>query len=95
MQVWPLLVAAVGKHCLCISTMKEVGDWSLGAASRWWLHHSLQALSSGLEARDSYLHLRRGDPSEVLVDVAQRTGATSVYFERRCEPAARAVGARR
>ena len=79
---------------LYIHDEREVGDWSLGAASRWWLHHSLQALSSGLEARDSYLHLRRGDPSEVLVDVAQRNGATSVYFERRCEPAARAVEAK-
>ena len=84
-----------GGHALplYIHDEREMGDWSLGAASRWWLHHSLQALSSGLEARGSYLHLRRGDPSEVLVDVAQRIGATSVYFERRCEPSARAVEA--
>ena len=30
----------------------------MGAASRWWLHHSLQALSQSLASRGSRLILR-------------------------------------
>ena len=69
----------------------EMGDWSLGAVSRWWLHHSLESLSSELVARGSFLYIQRGTPSEVLVNVARLVGATNIYFQRRTEPAARAV----
>ncbi len=68
----------------------DVGDWRPGAASRWWLHHSLDSLGAALSARGSQLLLRRGDACQVLIDVARSCGADCVYFQRRSEPAARA-----
>jgi deoxyribodipyrimidine photo-lyase len=64
------------------------GSWTPGAASRWWLHHSLHALDASLRARGSRLLLARGDSAEVLTWLVGETGATSVYWNRRYEPAA-------
>ena len=38
----------------------------MGAASRWWLHHSLAALGKALEAKGSRLILREGKPTMFL-----------------------------
>ena len=43
----------------------------LGAASRWWLHHSLAAL----QRRCPGLHLMRGDPLTLLSDLVRASGA--------------------
>lgn len=67
----------------------EMGDWPLGGASSWWLHHSLDALSSELTARGCSLLLQRGASPQVLVEIARSVGAETVYFQRRHEPAAR------
>ena len=69
----------------------EIVNWSLGSASRWWLHNSLESLSSNLRDRGSRLHVQRGSPPEVLADVARLVGAQCIYFQRRIEPTARAV----
>jgi len=37
-------------------------DWRPGAASRWWLHHSLTALSETLESSDPPRHSRPEKP---------------------------------
>lgn len=60
--------------------------WGMGAASRWWLHHSLAALSEGLEASDCKLVLRRGRFDEVLCALAKEVGAEAVYCSRSYEP---------
>jgi deoxyribodipyrimidine photo-lyase len=67
---------------------EEDGDWPPGAASRWWLHHSLASLATSLEQRGSKLVLRRGSSAEELIAVARETGAAAVHFERCYEPAA-------
>jgi deoxyribodipyrimidine photo-lyase len=67
---------------------EEEGAWPPGAASRWWLHHSLQALGRDLEARGSRLIIRRGPTSRSLEKLAAETGAGAVYWNRRYEPAA-------
>ena len=36
---------------------KEGGSWSPGAASRWWLHHSLESLGSSITKRGQLLSL--------------------------------------
>ncbi len=68
----------------------------MGAATRWWLHHSLLSLSEGLRARGSRLILRRGRCEEVLRDIARETGAQTVHCCAHYEPwwrnAERAVG---
>jgi deoxyribodipyrimidine photo-lyase len=64
------------------------GDWPLGSASRWWLHHSLVALERSLRERGMRLVLRRGAAAEVLAKLIRETGATHVAWCRRGEPAA-------
>ncbi|TLM85608.1 deoxyribodipyrimidine photo-lyase [Pseudarthrobacter sp. NamE2] len=55
----------------------------LGGASRWWLHHSLAALSAALEARGSRLVLRRGPSGDVIRKVATQTNAGHIFWNRR------------
>lgn len=66
------------------------GNWPLGGASRWWLHHSLAALGESLRSRGLRLILARGPAGAVLGDLVRQTNATAVYWNRRPEPAARA-----
>jgi deoxyribodipyrimidine photo-lyase len=63
------------------------GDWPAGGASKWWLHHSIAALSASLESAGSRLILLRGDSGEVLSELITETGAEAVYWNRRYEPA--------
>jgi deoxyribodipyrimidine photo-lyase len=62
------------------------GSWKRGGASRWWLHHSLGALSQDLAALGSRLILRHGHSAAVLAEMAVATGATAVYTSRCYEP---------
>lgn len=65
---------------------EEEGLAAPGAASRWWLHHSLAALEAALRARGSRLILRRGPALAALRALAAETGAKSVVWSRRVEP---------
>ncbi len=67
------------------------GDWALGGASRWWLHHSLLALQHDLQQRGAGLVLRRGDSVAIIVDIARQAGATEVFTGGSAEPWARQV----
>src|ERR1700761_7879880 len=67
---------------------EEEGDWPPGAASKWWLHHSLQALAADLESHGSRLILAHGRALDVLKKIAAATGATAVHWNKRYEPAA-------
>ena len=58
----------------------------MGAASRWWLHHSLASLDEALRARGSRLILRRGKSDEMLAAVAAEMGATRVHALHHYEP---------
>ena len=58
----------------------------LGAASRWWLHHSLKALDEALREKGSRLILRRGKCDEELAEVAKEVGAGTVHAIRHYEP---------
>jgi len=66
----------------------EEGEWPHGAASRWWLHHSLAALDHRLHAQRAGLYLQRGDTLDVLRELIRASGATAVYWNRLYEPAA-------
>jgi deoxyribodipyrimidine photo-lyase len=68
-------------------TPDEDGSWAPGAASRWWLHHSLTRLASDLEQRGSRLVVRRGTSIAGLLNrLAAETGATRLYFNRAYTP---------
>jgi len=66
----------------------EEGAWRAGAASRWWLHHSLAALDAALRAAGSRLILRRGPALETLRALARECSADAVTWNRRYEPLA-------
>lgn len=53
-----------------------------GAASRWWLHHSLEALDASLRDLGSRLILRRGPAEKVVADLALECGADAIYWNR-------------
>ena len=63
------------------------GRWTPGAASNWWLHHSLTALDQSLRQLGSKLIIRAGSTSEILRDLVETCNATRVCWNRRYEPA--------
>jgi deoxyribodipyrimidine photo-lyase len=62
------------------------GLWKIGGAQRWWLHHSLASLASGLEALGSRLVLRRGRSAAVLQSLREEAGASHIHALRHYEP---------
>lgn len=92
------LQAAVtsGRPVLAIYIYDDVnpGDWGYGAASRWWLHHSLLALRESLLKLGGELCLRRGDALQVISELLAETGAEALYFSRAYEPWARCLETR-
>ncbi len=90
----PALRAAVADHQVLpvfIFDMEAEGDWPLGGASRVWLHHSLSSLEESLEALGSTLVIRQGSTIETLQKLISETSADAVFFNRRYEPASRAI----
>jgi deoxyribodipyrimidine photo-lyase len=67
---------------------EEEGAWPPGGAARWWIHHALAALDADLRAKGNRLLLRRGPTLETLRALLRETGARSVFWNRRYEPAA-------
>ena len=90
---------ACGRPLLPCFILDDTGDekgddhsneqWALGGASRWWLHHSLQALTEGLAQYGGNLVVRRGETKTELEALAKETGATDVYCTEAYEPQAR------
>ena len=60
--------------------------WAIGAAQRWWLHHSLAELGHALARRGGRLVLRRGGASAEVPRLARQIGANKVYALRHYEP---------
>ena len=61
-----------------------------GAASRWWLHHSIERLASSLDDFGSPLVLRSGPTLATLEDLLKRTGARRLVASTRYEPSLQA-----
>lgn len=87
----PALVAAASRGAplvpVFIWSPEEENPWAPGAASRWWLHHSLFLLNEALRTRGSRLILRRGPALSALRALLKETGAGAVVWNRRYEPA--------
>lgn len=83
----PALHAAVGMEApiLPVYILDDVnaGAHALGAASRWWLHHSLHGLNTSL---DESLVCLAGDAAELLPRLAADVGASGVFWNRCYEP---------
>ncbi len=62
-------------------------DWKMGAASRWWLHHSLNAFKKDLQEKLGLnLILKRGKAGAILDKIIQETAAETVFWNRNYEP---------
>jgi deoxyribodipyrimidine photo-lyase len=64
-----------------------------GAASRWWLHHSLRHLEGKLDELGVALQFRRGPTNAVVETEINKCGADTVLWNRRYDPAESAVDA--
>ena len=86
----PALAAAVARGPVVpvfIWAPEEEHPWEPGAASRWWLHQSLEKLAAALVKAGAPLVIRRGPSLETLRTLAQECGASHVAWNRRYEPA--------
>jgi len=86
----PALAAAAARGPVVpvfIWAPEEEAPWEPGAASRWWLHHSLEKLTAAFAKAGAPLVIRRGPSLEALQALAKETGATHVVWNRRYEPA--------
>ena len=57
----------------------------MGAASKWWLSHSLHSLKSDLSKIGLDLIIRKGLTSSVVDILIEQSGASSIYWNRRYE----------
>ncbi|MFP4207220.1 MAG: cryptochrome/photolyase family protein [Wenzhouxiangella sp.] len=87
----PALARACREHDrivpLYIHDPAAEGRWAPGAASRWWLHGSLDGLAAELARCGSRLLIASGDTATELARVRRVTGAGAVYWNRVYEPA--------
>ncbi len=86
----PALAAAAARGAVVpafIWAPEEEAPWEPGAASRWWLHRSLESLATSLAKAGAPLVIRRGPTLEALRELARGCGATHVAWNRRYEPA--------
>ena len=86
----PALAAAAARGRVVpvfIWAPEEEAPWEPGAASRWWLHHSLEKLSASLAKAGTPLVIRRGPSLDALRALAKEYAATHVAWNRRYEPA--------
>lgn len=82
----PALVAALSEeNCLPIFILDDdnAGEYRLGSASRWWLHHSLSALNDSLAGQ---LNFYMGDACQILSSLCDRFDVKSIHWNRRYEP---------
>tara|TARA_B110000090_G_scaffold209550_1_gene266512 strand:- start:1485 stop:2912 length:1428 start_codon:yes stop_codon:yes gene_type:complete len=80
----PALLNAIQQgRVLPVFILDEGNDWSIGGASRWWLHHSLLALNESLQGN---LWILRGDAAELLLQLAREHSASHAFWNRCYEP---------
>ena len=82
----PALTSAARHGCVLpvyILDDRNAGEYAMGAASRWWLHHSLESLNTSL---GGMLSVYRGNPADILTDIMDRYDVKAVYWNRCYEP---------
>ena len=84
----PAMQAALDKGLKPVPVyIHDISAEAGGAASRWWLHHSLQALQQDLRARGSDLLILAGESRTRLPALARACNAAHIFWNRRYEPA--------
>ncbi|MEM5536560.1 deoxyribodipyrimidine photo-lyase [Neptuniibacter pectenicola] len=77
--------AAMKDHILPIYIFdnRNAGEYEMGGASRWWLHHSLTELNEKLDGK---LNFFQGDPQSIIEALCSRFNVTDMFWNRRYEP---------
>ncbi len=88
--------AATGRPVVPIYIHDEESDGlrPLGGASRWWLHHSLDALSRDLTTFGLRLAILRGSAATAVPKLVEEIGAAAVFWSRRYGASERVVDTR-
>jgi len=81
-----LEAAAEGGPVVPVYVLDESTPWTLGGASRWWLHHSLASLSKDLLALGAPLILRRGEAAKIIPALAAEFSVRTVHAGVMHEP---------
>ena len=88
----PALHAACDAHerllVAYVHAPHEESPWQPGAASRWWLHHSLRAMQDSLQRQGGQLFIACGDTLAALRTLIRQCRADTVHWNRRYEPEA-------
>src|SRR5258708_2066930 len=87
----PALSEAVAarRPVICLYLLDETpGLRPLGGAARWWLAGSLRGLAKTLGDRGVSLVLRRGHAADIVAKLAEESGASAVYWNRRYDAGA-------
>ena len=82
----PALAEASTHHAVMpiyILDNDNAGEYAMGAASRWWLHRSLQLLNASLDNR---LSLYADNPLTILSFLVESYPVKAVYWNRCYEP---------
>lgn len=89
LQDQPALLAAAAAGAVVpvyVLDNEGPGEWRIGGAQRWWLHHSLAALDQSLREKGSRLILRKGPAVQTLLALAEEVGAEAIHALRHYEP---------
>jgi deoxyribodipyrimidine photo-lyase len=73
----------------CLSDLNQDKIWSLGGASKWWLHQSLKHLQESYQHLGSSLLLFSGDFEDTLKQLQEDFEVKAVVTDERWEPSAR------
>lgn len=83
----PALAAAIehGEPVVVVYILDEVspGIRPLGGATKWWLHHSLVALSDKVRRLGGELILKQGASADIIRGLIRETNASALYWNRR------------
>jgi deoxyribodipyrimidine photo-lyase len=85
----PALSAAIATGLPVVAIHIEETDATLrrrGAASRWWLHHSLRSLAADLATLGIPLETHEGLAEATLLAAVDRHASTAVFWNRRYAP---------
>jgi len=77
--------------CIYIHDEKTRGVRSVGSATRWWLHGSLEALHTALTKHGGRLIILRGPSGPTLDAIVAAVDAEAVYWNRRYDGGGRQI----
>lgn len=69
-----------------IWNIHDTGVWQAGAASKWWLHHTLKKFQTRLKGLGTNLIIFRGRPEHEISKIAKKINASAVLMNESYNP---------